>query len=431
MSQKFDWQSEEEDSWDDYSPSEVKQGNTSRKRRWWLTLLVIPLLLGGAILAFRQLEDYTMAAEMTAENDIISSSNLVQAAAMDADGELLSTVLSGRDPGWTRTQLLLVNGEEFYDREPFGLNWQPQASPTEVQVTVSPDFSDAVVTTRHKYKFEEDGDRSQDITLEHSSVFRRGEDRWLMSPPIGDYWGEPITINGQFLSLTFPSRDEAIGRRLAADLEEVLSSTCSNLDGLDCGPDTHLFVNLDTDPQSMIDMAKAETRLKITQDLFLPAPSLVGIPIDEGGYRALYRGYARSVVSSFLGQVADWNCCDHLLFYQALLDMQLAELGLGSWPINENQYQLLLDGRGELSEVLWSGEASPSELLEWPDSWQAYVIVEYIVADWADVPLIEMQRNLTRFTFFSEWLESVSREGTKRSFPLGWHHFLQRRVNGT
>jgi hypothetical protein len=431
MSQKFDWQSEEEDSWDDYASSEVEQGNTSRKRRWWLTLLVIPLLLGGAILAFRQLEDFTLAAEMTAENDIISSSNLVQAAAMDADGELLSTVLSGRDPAWTRTQLVLVNGEEFFDRKPFGLIWQPQASPTEVQVTVSPDFSDAVVATRHKYKLEERVGSSQDITLEQSSVFRRGDDRWLMSPPIGDYWGEPITINGRFLSLTFPSRDEAIGRRLAADLEEVLSSACNNLDGLECGPDTHLFVHLDTDPQSMIDMAKAETRLRITQDLFLPTPTLVGTPIDESGYRAIYRGYARTVVSSFLGQVAGWNCCDHLLFYQALLDLQLAELGLVTWPIVEDQYQLLLDGRGELSEVLWSGNESPSELLEWPDSWQAYVIVEYIVTDWADVPLIEMQRNLTRFTFFSEWLESVSREGTERTFPIGWHSFLQRRVDGT
>jgi hypothetical protein len=431
MSQKFDWQSEEEDSWDDYASNEVEQGTPTRKRRWLLTLLVIPLLLAGAILVFRQLEDYTLAAEMTAENDIISSRNLVQAAAMDADGELLSTVLSGRDPGWTRTQLVLVNSEEFYDREPFGLIWQPQVSPIEVQVTVSPDFNDAVVMTRHKYKLADGEERPQDITLEHSSVFRRGEDRWLMAPPIGDYWGEPITINGRFLSLTFPSRDETIGRRLAADLEEVLSSACSNLDGLECGPDTHLFVHLDTDPQSIIDMAKAETRLRITQDLFLPTPTLVGVPIDESGYRALYRGYARSVASSFLGQVAGWSCCDHLLFYQALLDMQLAELGLGSWPINENQYQLLLDGRGELSEVLWSGEASPPELLEWRDAWQAYVIVEYIVTDWADVPPIEMQRNLTRFTFFSEWLESVSREGAERSFPLGWHSFLQRRVNGT
>jgi hypothetical protein len=387
------------------------------------------LLLAGVFLAYQQIQDYTLAAEATAEDDIISSSNLVQAAAMDEDGELLATVLSGRDPAWTRTQLILVNGGQFFDREPFGLNWQPQSSPIEVQVTVSPDFNAAEVMARHQYRSAEGDDPSQVIVLDHSAIYRRSEDRWLKSPPIGDYWGEPITINGRFLSLTFPSRDEAIGRRLAADLEGLLSSACNTLDGLECDSNPHIYVHLDTDPQSMLDMAKAETRFKITQDLFLPTPTLVGIPIDEDAYRAIYRGYAMSVVSSFLGQASGWNCCDHLLFYQALLDIQLAELGLVSWPVDGDQYQQLLNGESELSELLWSGEANPSELLEWPDAWQAYVIVEYIVTDWADVPAIEMQRLLTRYSYFPEWLQSVSGKGVERLFPEGWRLFLERRVN--
>lgn len=431
MSQKFDWQSEDEDSWGNLMPSEAEQLKSPGKKRWLLALFVVLLFLSGAVLAFRQIKDYTSDAEKITENDVLSSNNLVQTAANDADGELLATVLSGRDADWTRTQLTLVNGGLFYEREPFGLNWQPQASPIEVKVTVSPDFRGAEVTARHEYSLVDDEEPLQFITLDHSAVYRRSDDRWLMSPPIGEYWGELITVNGRFLSLTFPSRDEAIGRRLAADLEGLLSAACSTLDGLECNSATHIFVNLDTDPQSMIEVAEAEARFRVTQDLLLPTPTLVGIPTDEGAYRAIYRGYAEKVLSVFLGQVAGWHCCDHLLFYQALLDMQLAKLGLSPWPLDESHYQQLLDGESELSSYLWSSEASASELLAWPDAWQAYVLVEYIVAEWADVPPIEMQRRLSSFSYFPEWLQSVSREGIEMSFAEGWRQFLERRVNNT
>jgi hypothetical protein len=111
--------------------------------------------------------------------------------------------------------------------------------------------------------------------------------------------------------------------------------------------------------------------------------------------------------------------------------MQLANLGLSPWPLDESHYQQLLDGESELSSYLWASEASASELLAWPDAWQAYVLVEYIVAEWAEVPPIEMQRRLSSFSYFPEWLQSVSREGVEMSFAEGWRQFLEHRVNET
>lgn len=428
MTQKFDWQSEDEESWGESDINDGEQIKTATSWRRVLAVLIVPLVLVGAILTIRQIEGYTSNAELMVEEDILSSHELVQIAVATADRELLTSVLSGRDPAWTQTQLSLLSEGQFLDRESFGLFWQSQASPSGLQVTLSPDFRHAVVTTTHQYVIGDVGDKSQTISLDHTSVYRRSEDRWLMAPPFDHYWGEPITANGQFLSLTFPSRDQEIGQRLAADLEALLVSICSTLEGIKCNADSHLFVNLDTDPQSIIDMAKAETRLKDTQDINLPAPTLVGTPNDDTAYRAIYLGYAERVVSAFIGHETRWQCCDHILFYQALLDIQLIRLGFRSWPSTEDQYRQLLNGDRTLSGTLWSNDATASEILAQPDAWKANILVEYIVSDWAEVPPFEMQQRLTRFEFFPEWLGSVAREGVENYFAAGWIPFLERRV---
>ena len=431
MSQKFDWRSEDEDKWNEFAT--VDDSGSRRPpggRRWLRLIMAIFLLVSTAILVFQQVNRYISETATSVEGEILSSRDLVLGAASSADVELLATVLSGRDPSWTQSQLSLLNQGLLYDHQAMGLNWQIDAPPIDVEVSVSPNLAEAEVTTRLAYLSNDENATFEVFTLDHTAVFRRSEERWLMSPPDGDFWGEPITVKGRFVALTFPTRDEMLGRRLAADLEEVLVATCITLEGLECTPELHVSINLATNPDAMFDVARPEARLKGGQEIVLPALSLIGVPVDEAGYRAIYRGYAERVVGAFLTQAAGWQCCEHVLFYQALLDLQLTKLDLRSWPLTEQHYRQVLEGKILLDEALWASGPEPADLLGRPDSWLAYVLVEYIEADWAKMPITEMQRRLTVVTYFPDWLMEIAGEGVGSSFAEGWRAFLLRRAGG-
>ena len=115
-------------------------------------------------------------------------------------------------------------------------------------------------------------------------------------------------------SQTFPERDEEVGRRLAADLESIVAAACNQIEGLLCSGEIKLYVNLVSNPQLLIDLIDPSSRLEDGPDIFLPAPTLIGVPADNTGYQALLRAYGERVVATFIAQSTGWICCHHILF---------------------------------------------------------------------------------------------------------------------
>jgi len=429
MSQKFDWQAEDEESWGSFDPQSLDRSRSSSPRRKWLVAAFFLLLLSMvAFFSFRRVQNYISEAATVVEDDILSSHELALQAATTADSELMTSVLSGRDSEWTSSQLNLLEQNLLLDRRALGLSWQSDLPSNNVTVTISPDLSESFVTQELIYNVHERRGEIEQITLEQTTIYRRGEDRWLLSPPAAAYWGDTILVQGRFFELTFPEKDEELGRRLAADFEGVLAEACNVIPGIDCEQDIQLDIRLVAEPDIFFEINRPESRLNGGKTVLLPTPTIVGNPIDENGYRALHQAYAERIVSAFIAQAANWQCCDHVLFYQALLDMQLAEMGLRSWPISQEQYQQALQKIQEVDEILWSSDVPLDELLARPDWWLAYLLAEYIVAEWSSVPIIEMQRHLSATPQFPDWLVYVSGDTIDVSFINGWQLFLERKA---
>ncbi len=432
MPKNFDWQTEDEKHWNEpLLENNDRSRNSPISRPVTIAILMALVVLLGALLGFRQVGKYLNQTTSTVEEDIMASHAIVMAASQESDKEILVSVLSGRDPSWTEMQLQLLDLEQLFDRSAIGLSWLPDNLPGDVAISLSTDLNQAEVTVSQEYEVVSFSNREQIINLQQTVVYRRSDDRWLLSPPDIEFWGDRIRVNGRFAEVTFPERDEDLGRRLAADLESVLAGACNQLEGLLCSGEIRLYVNLVSDPQSMLELIEPLSRLEDGPDIFLPTPTLIGVPTDNAGYQALLRAYGERVASTFIAQSTGWKCCQHLLFYQALLDIQLDTLGLRPWPIDSAQYRKVQQNEYHLDNNTWLSSQDPSEAIDDPDAWLVYILVDYIVTKWTIMPTVEMQQQLFRVNDYSDWFFHVTGGNTPPSFVEEWQVFLSNRGNLT
>ncbi len=422
MPSRFDWETEEELLWAE------KQGTGRPTRRLYrrllLSVLFVSLILtGGTHLILQQIDRQVEEVSASVADDIISSQQLWQEAIRNADIELFDTVLSGSRPDWTAAQHALFKGGLLQNRLPLDL--AVAGSPQVTDVIVSPDLTEAEVILEQQYvtsihapdtinNIEQvtslvRGKRNQaTITLAQILVFRRGRNRWLYSPPRREFWGDWQTAKTRHLTLSYPHREAELAERLLHDLEKDVQRMCATLPGINCRQDLHLRLRLDSNPQSLFETADPTIMLGSTAiyGLNLPAPSLVGIPVDEAAYQALMRSYSAHVVAAAITMNVDWRCCSHGLLYQALLDRQLAQLGLRYWPLEQSDYQTALSNStiGVFDmQALWRGKpvAQPTG----PATLLAYAMVDYLTKVAPDKSIASMQRRLNTTDSYWLWLQ--------------------------
>ena len=124
MSEKFDWQAEDDVVWEDL-PADKELDPTSRNRRRWPILLLIVLLLAGTTaVILRQVNRRVDTNSQAMRTDIVSSHNLLLIADAEQDEELFFSILSGRDSNWTASQRDLFRAGMLQDRTSFGLHLQ-------------------------------------------------------------------------------------------------------------------------------------------------------------------------------------------------------------------------------------------------------------------------------------------------------------------
>lgn len=279
MPENFEWQAEDDVAWDFPSPPARPAGRKRRRLLLAVPLLAALLLVAGALLV-RRLGRQVEEATVTVEEEVRASHDFIHQAAAGEDVELFSTYLSGRDSGWSEAQERLVAGDALLARPAFGLTLVPEARRV-VSVTVAPELNAAELVAEQAYAIDIGGGLTETIWLGQTEVYRLGPNRWLLAPPDGEFWGETMTSRGHFLTLTYPVRDEAIGRRLAVDIESKLAEMCAALPGLACPDDLKVTVTLATTPQSLLPLLEARALLEGGRRLVLPAPTLVGLPTDR------------------------------------------------------------------------------------------------------------------------------------------------------
>ena len=299
----FDWLTEDEAEWS----SEVVEEKRPKKRPSWqfplIMLAVLVLTVGGLYSILNRRAD---AAEEAVKADVRRTHELVLEAAEAGDVELFTTFLSGANARWLNAQREAVRRGRFDeaswlnyylgDERPYRLD----------EITLSPNLDEAVVIYTRWYENREQV--SGAVPLQKTAIYRRGEDRWLLAPPRDEFWGDIESFRDGEITISYPKRDERHVLRLSDNILASIPGICNSLPSHDCPDGWQLRINLSYDPETIINPTTIDGPISAL-NLTLPAPTLLGVPLDGAGYNLLYENYRqvlqRRLVTSLNRYLAD------------------------------------------------------------------------------------------------------------------------------
>lgn len=446
MDRNFHWYTEDDVPTADLLSVEDKA--TANGRPWVRYLLILLLLTVVASGLYRFVDQQAQSATAAVADEVLTSHHLIRLADARGDIELGGALLSGRQPAWAEAQRELIGAHRLYDRAPFGLqadltailpgsgNGRLPTGEQQAEVVLAPNLASAELSFRQQYVIPDQQQMAATVTLRHTAVYRRGRQGWLLAPPEPQFWGEWLTSREEHLSLRYPERDQALGRRLASDLDGKLAQMCGRLPAINCPAHFHLHVHLAPDPAALSAAADLADVIKRDLPLALPAPTLVGLPEDEAGYQALLRGYASLVMAVAVTESVAYDCCPHWLFYRALLESQLEELGLNTRPLAASDNDWLLTASFD-DNAITAGWTS-TDATGWTSTDASQAVIEQQVASLVDFLLAvrapgtavtDMQRRLQPASSFWNWVQPFLDDGdTLADLVAGWRDFTYRRV---
>ncbi|MCP4418501.1 MAG: hypothetical protein GY805_17930 [Chloroflexi bacterium] len=423
----FDWQTDEDNNWNDREWRGKPETAVSSPPPWRNILLIVILLAISSTLIYQQVNKRLVAATTAVESDIFATHNLISKAAANNDAVLGKAVLSGRDFGWSRVQADLLSQGLFYEHA--GLNlmlpeetaaFAPLSREDErfIELALDPDLRGAELTYARDFVALTD-DGIETVTLQQTAVYRQGESRWLLAPPLEQFWGEWQTLELDNLTTIYPMRDEELLFQLSNDLQTLLAETCDALPNLDCAPDPPIQIRFDINPESLLETADLANLYDGNLRLNLPTPSLVGLPIDNDGYEALRQAYAVTLISALIGQSVGYDCCHHAPMFQAILTYQLSELGLAIWPVNA-ETQAALANSGVHTEMLYPyWNSDDFSLIYDEESQRLFGFVDFLLKEYAShetsLAILEQVNDVQEY---QSWLRRMSGEDINVPFGL-------------
>ncbi|GJM43155.1 MAG: hypothetical protein DHS20C20_34370 [Ardenticatenaceae bacterium] len=432
----FDWETEEDGEWEDQTWQEKPETAVSPQPPWRTILLIGMLLFVAGFVIYQQVEKRLDAATTAVESDIFAAHNLLSRAAANQDADLGKAVLSGRDKSWSRIQSDLLTTGLFYEHTGLGLTltdadaaYAPLFREDErfIDLLLSPDLNEAELSyVRDFWAFTEDG--LQMVTLQQTAVYRRGETRWLLSPPLEPFWGEWQTAEFENLTYSYPIRDEEIIEQLSNDLQTLLEETCIALPELNCSPDTTLQIRFEKDPVSLLETADPANLYTANLRFDLPTPTLVGLPIDDAGYQALLNAYGAKLIAALIANSVAYDCCDHAPMFQAIMTYQLSELGLVKWPVTQELQQSLVNS-GVHAEMLFQyWNSTDFSLIEDENGYKLLGFVDFLLKQHiaAETPLWVMKQMNATFAYQS-WVANLSDGSPNSMDPISrdwWFYAL-------
>lgn len=394
MKRNFDWHVADEDL-TPLPPEPEEEPSFGRRRRRPALVFLFMLLLAAGTLGWvaYQARQRTEAAEAAAIADVLADHRLLLQAAETQDRELAANLLSGRDRAWAAQQRARVAAGALLREPGLGLVAAAGGDGAPAVSWLAPALDEATVVMTQTVTLP---GGTETGLLARSWLYRRGEGRWLYAPPRdpADYWGPRQQRQLGHLTIQYPTRDEALALRLAGEMAAALEQACAPASG--CPADLEMVVVLSAQP-SGLEMPGLDELVFADGPLYLPAPSWIGEPVDDAGFRLLARAYTRPLLLAALGrELWGWRCCDRAPLFQALLDARLAQLDVQPWPMTAADYAFLIARDFHLFEdtmASWYGQAfSPQRDLAWL---QAHAVVDFLLAQnpGADLGLLAARLN--------------------------------------
>jgi len=163
--------------------------------------------------------------------------------------------------------------------------------------------------------------------------------------------------------------------------------------------------------------------------------SLIGRPLDDAGYAALRAGYAPLIAGGGIAEIVGWRCCGSenasarrgsrgrsgAVFFRALLDKQLSQLGLVRWPVNASTFEEILQGTiHDVTNLHWVYLQRSGNSVE-PHVWKVvYSMVDFILAEQPEQSAARLQRALLRNRTYRPWLINAGFSNFGRSIQKRW-----------
>ncbi len=343
MSGNFEWHTDDE--WDQFGQDDDSAESPRRSLRNWLiigAIAIVGIVIGGYFVAQRTTQRIEEVTAFTEEN-VRSSYRLVERAVANNDLELFNSLLSGRDEAWTDARQRLFIEGALFDRGALGLHLlDERAEITEVEL--APELRSAELTTQRSFAIDVGNGLTETVVLEQLYTFRRGSDNFIYAPPDISFWGDQSSIGGERVELSYRAIDETFATRLYNDLDLKLLDFCNNFLNETCGLRTPINVILSADAETLVEIGSLTDFLSTNgTTITLPSPTLVGRPIDDAGYRALLAGYTEKIVAALMADVVQYRCCIRIAYFKAIVDRQMADLGLRPPPITAADYQVVIN----------------------------------------------------------------------------------------
>jgi hypothetical protein len=338
--QRFDWQTEEEGAARPvYTPAPVS------RRTGLVAAAIIASVLVVAVVVVWQIGRQEVIHDREVRDDVNATFGVWRRAVATKDSDLLDTLLLGGEASWTATERELLESGRMLDRSGAGLGLvedHGQALDVEAHVEIAKDWRSAEITFPVSYSRPEDNGL-QTVQLEQTVPLVREGSRWLLRRPGEEFWGLWRTSGGRLAELTFRERDAAFAGRFLEDLDRDLSQVCARAaNGNGCPAETNVNVRLESDPAALFREIDPESPAFIGRTFVLPSPTLVGNPLDEASYQALYALYSGPILKTFVGtintpirwpeQVVEMICLErngilpHLFRYDPAGDTWMSEL---------------------------------------------------------------------------------------------------------
>ncbi len=290
--------------------------------RWPFFLALLGVLATGFLLTWYQVTALQMQAETLAIRDVERNFDLAITAIEEEDEEVFELILPGANLEWTATQHQLFRESALFARTSFGLLISKTGQEI-VHTELSPDLTQAEILSEQAYDLVQPAEPAGPIRLQFTTLLRKDDGQWSWQAPDASFWGAMQAIETGRLTLIFPRRDEQFMRRLAVDLDEEVDTLCDQLAMISCPPGVVLTMRMSIDPAVFMPPTESNLMRGEQEELVIPTPTLMGLPVDEAGYQAIRRGYAAQAAVAMVKNIIGWECSNPITLFLAAQEGRL------------------------------------------------------------------------------------------------------------
>ncbi|KAA3664162.1 MAG: hypothetical protein DWQ04_07130 [Chloroflexi bacterium] len=244
--------------------------------------------------------------------DVVGVHQLVMETAVSHDMDLFESLFHAPSSQWSKNQFELIARDLYLNRAPLGLWFDStklisQTITTEnVSTNFLPDFQRVEVLVEQPYLMRSSDDTIEPVVLVNTAVYQKKDNSWLLAAPDETFWGNELQAESSIIITHYPARDAEIAEKLTADLNNLVVMACEK-NIFPCPNDLSLDLYLETEESSLLGLnrrfqlpSRYGTKTGRRHSFTLPTPTLVGLPVDEAGYQALYQGFGAQLLAALI-----------------------------------------------------------------------------------------------------------------------------------